>query len=106
MVAIAVQPPNSLPQSAIGNQKSAIDRGWIDTFYRTYKGKRLGPYYVRKWRVGRKIKREYIKAKDLESVKAQCEENKRRRLDRIQAGKNENRFIDNFKFLWTMIERQ
>jgi len=48
-------------------------RGWISTTYRNYKGKKLGPYYVRRWKVGKKLHREYINAKDLKRVQAECD---------------------------------
>jgi len=79
--------------------------GWIDTFYRTYKGKRLGPYHVRKWRVGKKIKRQYIKAADLEAIRAACKSHKELRQERTLARHRHNRAIDNFNFLGAMMTR-
>src|SRR3954468_19169460 len=79
--------------------------GWIDTFYRTYKGKRLGPYHVRKWRVGKTIKRQYIRAKDLEAIRAACKSNKEKRQERSMTTHRVNRAIDNFNFLGAMMTR-
>jgi len=79
--------------------------GWIDTFYRTYKGKRLGPYHVRKWRVGKMIKRQYIKAKDLETIRAACQANKESRQQKVEARHRIVRSVENFNFLSTMMER-
>jgi len=79
--------------------------GWIDTFYRTYKGKRLGPYHVRKWRVGKSIRRQYIKAKDLEAIKAACQANKESRKHKVEARHRIVRGVENFNFLSVMMER-
>jgi len=80
------------------NQKSATQKGWVSTYYRHYKGKKLGPYYVRRWKVGRKIHREYIKPQDVERVKAECQAYREGR-------RNISRMLDNFNFLGNMLNR-
>jgi hypothetical protein len=76
----------------------ATQKGWVNTYYRYYKGKKLGPYYVRRWKVGNKLHREYVKPADVERVKAECQANRegRRRI---------NRMLDNFNFLGQMLNR-
>ena len=66
MVAIATQPPPAV-------QSPTPKRGWVSTYYRNYKGKKLGPYYVRRWKVGKTLHREYVNAKDLERIQAECQ---------------------------------
>ena len=58
------------------HQPPSTKRGWINTYYRYYKGKKLGPYYVRRWKVGPKLYKEYVKPKDVERVRAECKAHK------------------------------
>ncbi len=88
----------SSPQPKTENQKPTTKRGSVNCFYRTYKGKRLGPYYVRRWKVGRKIHREYIKPQDVERVKAECQAYR-------EGKRNISKMLDNFNFLGTMLNR-
>ena len=87
---LAANPTNQSisDQSATGNQKSSTKKGCVNTFYRYYKGKKLGPYYVRRWKVGRQLHKEYIKAKDVERVKAECKAHK-------EGKKEVNRWLTN-----------
>ncbi len=79
MVAILTQPPpKPVP-------------GWIACTYRTYKGKRFGPYYVRRWKFGRKLHKQYIKAEDLEYYRAACEASR----DRRKEGQSIRRWLTN-----------
>jgi hypothetical protein len=73
-------------------------KGCVNTFYRHYKGKKLGPYYVRRWKVGRKVYREYIKADQVERVKAAC-------LAYREGRKGITKFLNNFDFLGKMMGR-
>ena len=91
MVAILQQPPTLVPQLAIGNQKSAMTRGWIQTTYRHYKGKKLGPYYVRRWKEGKRIFKEYIKFEDLERIRAECDAYRRQK----EQGRMHGRWVTN-----------
>ena len=73
-------------------------KGCVNTFYRHYKGRRLGPYFVRRWKIGRKVYREYIKPADVERVRAACQAYRESR-------RGINTFIDNFDFLGKMMNR-
>jgi len=69
MVSILTQPPPApLP-------------GWVACSYRTYNGKRSGPYYVRRWKTGRRVNKQYIKADEVEYYRAACEANRERRRE-------------------------
>jgi hypothetical protein len=69
----------SSPQPSTINHKPPTTRGWIQTTYRNYKGKKLGPYYVRRWKVGKTLHREYVNAKDLERIQAECDAHREKR---------------------------
>jgi hypothetical protein len=86
------------PHPKTENQNRKTQRGWVNTYYRNYKGKRLGPYYVRRWKVGNKLHREYIKPADVERVKAECQAHREGR-------RNITRMLDNFNFLGNMLNR-
>ena len=73
-------------------------RGWVSTYYRYYKGKKLGPYYVRRWKECGKTFRQYIKPKDVERVKAQCQLNREYEFDLAERGRRIRRFIINGDF--------
>src|SRR5207344_2913498 len=79
MVAILTSPPPApLP-------------GWVACTYRTYKGKRSGPYYVRRWKTGTRVNKQYIKAEDVEYYRAACEANREKR----KAGQSVGRWLTN-----------
>ena len=80
-------------------------KGWITTSYRTYKGKRLGPYHYRKWKVGRRTFKQYIKPADLEKTKAACQQNREEALLKRVEGRRWTRFVDNFDFLGRMNDK-
>ena len=48
-------------------------RGWVNSYYIKMNGKRLGPYYVRRWKQNGKLHKEYVEARDLQRVKEACE---------------------------------
>ena len=77
-------------------------RGWITTSYRTYKGKRLGPYHYRKWKVGNRTFKQYIKPADLEKTKAACRQNREEAIRKRAEGRRWTTFIDNAAFLGKM----
>ena len=93
------QPSNQ----ATGNP--ATLKGWVNTFYRHYKGRKLGPYHVRRWKVGRKIHREYIKPEDVERVKAACACHRETQKQRRDADRSCNTFINNWDFMGKMLDR-
>ena len=81
-----------------GGKNDPPKRGHVNVFYRYYKGKKLGPYYVRRWKIGRKLFKEYIKPKDVERVKAECKAFKEGR-------KAVSVFLDNVEFLGNCLNR-
>ncbi len=86
-------------------EKSTAQKGWVNCFYRYYKGKKLGPYYVRKWKVGRNVHKEYIKPADVERVKAQCQAYREMQRERKANRKRVSTFIDNWDYLGRMLNR-
>jgi len=105
---------NNLAQPVTGNPKPPI-RGGVITAYRTYKGKRLGPYYFRKWKHNGKVYKEYIKPipspadgqemsrtdrlnAAVEKVRTACQEAKQKRKDIY-------RLLDNHIFQGKMLDR-
>ena len=97
-------------QSTICNPKSTISAapplsGWVNGYFRHYNGKKLGPYYVRRWKVGRRVFKEYIKPKDVERVKAQCLAHRERQLKKKAAGRDIVKFIANYNFIGKMLDR-
>jgi len=59
--------------------------GRVSTFFTFYKGRKLGPYYVRRWKEHGKPKKQYVKPKDLERIKEACA---RHRFKRNEISKN------------------
>ena len=94
------QTPSSTPHDS-----TPTLRGHVNTFYRIYKGKRLGPYYVRRWKTGRRVFKQYIKPADVARVKAECDAYRREQARRRVAGRREATFVDNFRFLARMMHR-
>ncbi len=97
-------------QSAIGNQKSAIEAapplpGWINTFYRHHKGKKLGPYYVRRWKAGGKIHRQYIRATDIAKARAACDAHRVRKKRQSAFAHEYKRLEGNLNYLARMCKR-
>jgi len=80
------------------NDRPPTTKGWVTTSYRNYKGKRLGPYHYRRWKVGSKIHRQYIKPADVERVKAECAAYSEQRRSKREAGRRVNIYLDNFIF--------
>ena len=77
-------------------------RGCVNAFYRYYKGRKLGPYFVRRWKVGRRVHKEYIKPENVEKVRAACAEYR----ETVRAARRQaNKLIDNFSFLGNMMNR-
>jgi hypothetical protein len=98
---VTPKPMNSTQHSALSSQASL--RGWVNSFYRHYKGKRLGPYYVRRWKVGRKLHREYIKPQDVERIKAECAAHRERQQTKSEGARRTNNFVSNFAFMAKML---
>jgi len=81
-------------------------RGWLTTFFIPYKGKMLGPYYARSWKVNGKLKREYIKAADAERVRKACEEHRAFRKRGVQIARDFNNTTGNINWLQRMAKRR
>ena len=79
--------------------------GWINCFYRYYKGKRLGPYYVRRWKVNGKLHREYIKPDQLEQAKAECQAHRERQQRKREGERQGWNALHNWVFLGRMLTR-
>ena len=95
--------PTVAQPSALSSQP--FKKGWISTFYRHYKGKKLGPYYVRHWKVGNKVRNQYIKPQDLERVRAECEAYRdRKRRGRVIARELYN-LLGNLNYIDRMAKR-
>jgi len=89
--------------SALSPQPSK--KGWINTFYRHHNGKKLGPYFVRRWKHNGRLHKEYIKPKDVARVKAECDSYRSERKRRQEVAKRELIYLDNHIFLARMNER-
>ena len=81
---------------------SPLKPGWINTYYRYYKGKKLGPYFVRRWKLNGKLHKEYVKPDQLEQVKAECQAHRQRALERRIVARQCRALIDNHIFLGKM----
>jgi hypothetical protein len=92
------QTPNAQRQMP----NAAPRRGWINTYYRNYKGKKLGPYYVRRWKENGKLHKQHIKCQDVERVKAECQAHRERQLERRIVGSQCKALIDNHILLGKM----
>ena len=77
-------------------------KGWINCFYRYYKGKRLGPYYVRRWKVNGKLHKEYIKPDQVEQAKAECQAHREQQLQGRIVARQCRALIDNHIVLGKM----
>jgi len=78
--------------------QSPHKRGHVNTYYCYYKGKKLGPYYVRRGKVGKKLFKEYIKPDQVEKVKAECQAHRNRRREISNC-------LSNFEFLGRCLNR-
>jgi len=80
---------------------TAPKRGWVNTFYRYHNGKKLGPYYVRRWKLNGKVHKQYIKPQDVEKVKAECQTHRERKKAVVGWLNNT---IANFNYIDRMIK--
>ena len=79
--------------------------GWVSTFYVTSGGKKSGPYHARCWKKNGKLKKEYIKAADLDRVRAACENHRQKRLHHIELSKQLATVTGNLNFLIRILKR-
>jgi len=77
-------------------------KGWVATSYRYYKGQKLGPYFVRRWKTGKKVHKEYVKAEDVERVRAACERHREIRRQMREGTEATNNYLNNFSYLGRM----
>ena len=105
----AMPPESSHPnaqdifESKIENPKSKISLpGRVSAFFLNYKGRKLGPYYVRRWKEKGKAKKQYIKHEDLEQVQAACLRFKQDRNIKKARNLEVNNLIKNMAFMWHM----
>jgi hypothetical protein len=80
-------------------------RGWITSTHTIYKGKKLGPYHSRTWKVAGKIKREYIKPADLERVRAACVAYKETRKRQSANSQNVRCMVGNLNYIARLCKR-
>jgi hypothetical protein len=81
-------------------------RGWVSTFYVIKGAARRGPYYVRCWKQGGKIHKEYIKHADLDRVRAACQLHREKRAAQSACQQETYRLIANLKYLNTLCKRE
>ena len=94
-------PPRETPKNPPGEPL----RGWVAQYFRRYKGRKLGPYYVRRWKVGNKLRKEYIKPQDVERVRAECLAYREASQRKREGARKCNTFIDNYSFLGRMMNK-
>ncbi len=92
-------------------QRSTLDdceplRGWVNTFYRNYKGRKLGPYYVRRWKEDGKLHKEYIKPQDVDRVRAACQLNREMEESMKRAHEKVKLFMRNGDFFLRILDRR
>ena len=68
--------PRALQEPGYGNE---MLRGWVNRYYVVVGGKRLGPYFVRRWKQNGKLCKEYVELRDVKRVKAACERYREKR---------------------------
>ncbi len=86
------------PQTDQTNTEPTL-KGWITTYFRYHKGKKLGPYYIRRWKHNGKTFKEYIKLADLEKVKKACQANREKRQRQQLTSLRCQCLLRNFKLL-------
>ena len=89
------QPPALSPQPS--------KRGWVNCFYRYYKGRKLGPYYVRRWKENGKLCKEYVKPQDLERIRAECQLDREMEESMNDAYRSREVFMRNADFYFRML---
>jgi hypothetical protein len=93
-----------IPQSTTRNPPLSL-KGRVTTFYARYKGHKLGPYYVRRWKENGKQMKEYVKPNDLLKIQAACEQNRQDRNARIARSRQVTNLSRNMSFLWRLMKR-
>jgi len=52
--------------------ENALPKGAVCAQYRTVAGRTYGPYWFRFWREGGRLRKAYVRAADLESIRTAC----------------------------------
>jgi hypothetical protein len=80
-------------------------KGWVNTFYRHYRGKKLGPYHVRRWKENGHLHKQYIKPADVEKVRAQCQAHRDKTNYQRSLLKEFKTFKGNWNYYFRILKR-
>jgi hypothetical protein len=103
---LPITPYRPMNQASQQPSNPAILNGYINTYHVLRNGNRFGPYHVRRWKVGRKIHKQYIKPADLEWVRAACEAYKQRRKRMRAKDRELDNLVGNLNYLTKIAKRQ
>jgi hypothetical protein len=98
--------PQATTEAAPSTPQLAALKGRIAKFFLSYKGKKLGPYYCRRWKENGKTKKEYVSSKDLPRVQAAIDQYRSDRNYKLARNKQCNLLLTNMRFLWTMMQHR
>lgn len=87
------------------NQQPPTLKGWVTTQHQFYNGKKLGPYYFRRWKENGKLHKQYIKPSEVEKVRAQCAAHRAERNYQQSLNKDFRLFRGNWTFYTRIVER-
>jgi len=79
--------------------------GAVCAQWRTYKGKRLGPYFFLFWREGGKLRKQYIKRADLAATVAACGAHREEQRERRHSHTELLKWIRDFNRTSQEVER-
>jgi hypothetical protein len=102
--------PQALPPSAdqdVQNPSLSNEmlRGWVNRYFVVVGGRRMGPYYVRRWKQNGKLYKEYVELRDVERIKAACQRyREKRRRERGVAWLFRN-VTSNLAYTFRMVKR-
>ena len=94
--------PSESPSTLNAQRSSLSLPGRVSAFFLNYKGRKLGPYYVRRWKEKGKAKKQYIQHEDLEQVQAACLRYQQDRNIKKARNLEVNNLIKNMAFMWHM----
>ncbi len=80
-------------------------QGWVATYFVNKGGRKVGPYYTRNWKRNGKLYKQYIKASDVETIRAACQANRERKKRQRALAQNFTRTIQNLNFLERIAKR-
>jgi hypothetical protein len=70
-----------------------------------HKGRKLGPYFVRRWKENGKLHKQYIKPGDVEKIRARCEAYREERRRQHQMLDDFNTFKGNWNYYFRILKR-